>query len=49
MVSRRDKAEIEQSGAEARESEEAVEVRGWPRAFVRNFSNQADAEGRMFW
>lgn len=45
MVSRRDKVEIENSGAEV--SEEAVEVEV-TRLFVRNFPNQACAGARIF-
>lgn len=45
MVSRRDKVEIENSGAEV--SEEAVEVEV-TRLFVRNFPNQACAGAQIF-
>src|SRR5258708_24229179 len=45
MVSRGDKVEIENSGAEV--SEEAVEVEA-TRPFVRNFPNQVCAGARIF-
>ena len=47
MASRSDKLEIENSGPELSESEEAVEVEV-TRPFVRNFPNQECAGARIF-
>jgi hypothetical protein len=46
MVSRRDKDDIENSGSELSESEEADEVEVLP--LVRNLPNQARAGARIF-